>query len=144
VVERGGSGPDENEPTKYQAWRAPAFPVDYSLGNTVTVTLRSAMKDFAPNSQGSMTIYLRDFDGISSYTTIGASSITSADWLDGSTSWRTVTATLGISDHVIAAGHTIELKIIVNSQSADHLWFAYDTAEHPSRLDFPAGVVVGG
>ncbi|MFQ5352472.1 MAG: hypothetical protein ACE5D3_05285, partial [Candidatus Binatia bacterium] len=136
VIARGGSGPGESDPGKYQAWRSPAFPFGAVIQSDVTVTLWTAMKDFSATKQGSLLIYLRDFNG-TSYTTISAALFTSADWLDGSSAWQTLSRTFPIAGRTLAAGHQLELKIIVTEQSDDDLWFAYDTTAYPARIEIP-------
>ena len=134
VIKKGGAGADETDSAKHQAWRTSVLSEAYTLPNAVTTTLSTAMKNHNPNKQGSMTLYLRDFNG-SGYTTIAAASLTKADWQGGSANWTTVSATLTTAGYTLAPGHQLELKIIVNSQSDDDLWFAYDTTTYQSRIE---------
>lgn len=106
------------------------------MPDTVTVTLWTAMKDFEPGKQGSVVIYLRDFSGIS-YETIATVFVTRQDWLNGASTWQPLSVTMTVAGRALAAGHHLELKIVVSEQSEDDLWFAYDTATYTSRIDIP-------
>jgi len=134
VIKKGGAGAGETDPDSYQAWRTPVLSEAYTLPNTMTATLWTAMKNFNPNKQGSMTLYLRDFNG-GSYTTIAAIEVPKADWPGSSANWIEISANLTTASYTLAPGHLLEFKIIVNSQSDDSLWFAYDTTNYPSLLD---------
>ena len=136
VIVRGGSGPGESDPSKYQAWRSASFPFGAVIQSHVTVTLWTAMKDFRSDRLGSMMMSLRDFDG-TGYTTIAALLVNRSDWLEGSATWQLFSKTFPIAGLTLAAGHQLELKITVTDQSDDDLWFAYDTTAYPARIEIP-------
>ena len=133
VIQKGASGPSETNPTKYQAWRGPVLASDLAIQGTVVVQLWSAMKDFQQGKGGTVTVYLREFDG-SSYTEIAEASMSDPDWQGGSSSWVLKTFKLSVSSYTVPPGHMLELKVIVESSSNDDLWFAYDTAAYRSRV----------
>jgi hypothetical protein len=60
LIAKGGSGPDESDPTKYQAWLTPAFPEGAVIQGDATVRLWSALKDFNTGLSGVVTVYLRE------------------------------------------------------------------------------------
>ena len=136
VIARGGSGPDESDPSKYQAWRSAVFPFGAVIPSDMTVRLWTAMKDFSPDKLGSMEIHLRDFDG-TGYTPIATLLVNRTDWQAGSSTWRPFSNTFPTAGRTLAAGHQLELKIIVRSESGDDLWFAYDTTAYPARIEIP-------
>jgi hypothetical protein len=41
---------------------------------------------------------------------------------------------MSIAPYTVPAGHELELKVIVASNSGDDMWFAYDTASYRSRI----------
>lgn len=116
-----------------QAWRGPVLASDVTLKGNVTVNLWSAMKDLQQGKKGQVTAYLRDFDG-SAYTEIANVPFNDPTWQDGSSTWALKSFVIGVGSHVLRAGHRLELKVVVDSVSADDLWFAYDTAAYPSRI----------
>ena len=137
LIAKGGGGADEADPTKYQAWRTPALPADLIVQGDLTLKLWSGMKDFEGNNRGAITVYLRDFDG-SGYVEVGSSTLTDAPWQGGSPSWMLKTLTFSAGPYLVAAGHSLELKIIVQDSSDDDMWFAYDTSPSKSRGVVPS------
>jgi hypothetical protein len=136
VIAKGGSGAGEHDPTKYQAWRTPAFGASLVIQGSVTVKLWSAMKDFDGTEGGAVTVYLRDFDG-SHYVELGSDTLTDSTWQDGTPSWVLKTFQFSVGPHTVAPGHSLEVKVIVENSSDDDMWFAYDTAARKSRIDVP-------
>ena len=133
LIAKGGLGAGETDPIKYQAWRSPVLASDLTIQGNVVVHLWSAIKDFQQGKQGTATVYLRDFDG-SSYTEIAKRKLNDPNWQRGSSTWVLKAFVIGVGSHTLPAGHSLELKVIVEPTSADDLWFAYDTAAYPSRV----------
>jgi hypothetical protein len=133
VIAKGGSGPNESDPTKYQAWRTPAFSVATVVQGTVSVKLWSGTKDFDPAKGGVVSVYLRDCDG-SSCVELGGGTLIDWTWQQGSPSWALKTVTMSVGTHTVAPGRSLELKVIVGGSSTDDMWFAYDTNDLKSRL----------
>lgn len=136
LIAKGGSGADEDDPTKYQAWRTPLFGASLVIQGNVTVKLWSAMKDFDEAKGGAVTVYLRDFDG-SDYVELGSDTLADSTWQGGTPSWVLNTFQFSIGPHTVAPGHSLELKVIVEASSDDDMWFAYDTGARKSRIDVP-------
>jgi hypothetical protein len=134
VIVKGGSGPNENDPTKYQAWRTPVLGAPLVIQGNVTVSLWSATKNFETGKRGAISVYLRDFDG-SNYAELGGTTFTDATWQNGNPSWVLKTFQVSIGSHTLAPGHSLELKVIVEASSDDDMWFAYDTANRKSRVN---------
>jgi len=133
LIAKGGSGPDESDPTKYQAWQTPVFAGAVVIEGDAMVKLWSATKDFDPALGGAVTVYLRDFDGWS-YVELGSGTLDDAPWQHGAPSWGLKTLTFPIGSYTVAAGHSLELKVIVEGWSAADMWFAYDTGPYRSRV----------
>jgi len=136
VIAKGGSGPGENDPTRYQAWRIPAVSTPLVVEGSVTVSLWTATEDFDDTKRGAISVYLRAFDG-SDYVELGGATYSDATWQGGSPSWVLKTFQVSISSHTLAPGHSLELKVIVENSSDDDMWFAYDTADRKSRVNLP-------
>jgi len=136
LIAKGGSGPDEDDPTKCQAWRTPPFGESVVIEGDADVHLWSAMKDFDATKGGAIAVYLRDFDG-SNYVELGDATFTDATWQGGNSSWVLKTFKLSISSHTLAPGHSLELKLIVENSSDDDMWFAYDAGNYKSRVNMP-------
>lgn len=132
VIAKGGSGPDEGDPTKYQTWRAPPFSEAVVIQGDAKVHLWSAMKDFDNTKGGAVTVYLLDFDGWS-HVELGSDTVIDTPWQGGS-SWVQKTFSIPLGTHTLAPGHSLELKVIVDSSSGDDIWFAYDTGPYRSRV----------
>jgi len=137
LIAKGGSGADEADPTKYQAWQTPAFAADLIVQGDMTLKIWSATKDFDVGKRGAITVYLRDFDG-SGYVEVGSSSLVDAGWQGGSPSWVLKTLTFSVGPYTVASGHSLELKIVVQDSADDDMWFAYDTSPNRSRVVIPS------
>jgi len=97
------------------------------------VEIWSAMKDFQQGKRGTATVYLRDFDG-AGYGAIAQQTLTYIDWQGGASYWTLKTFALGVGSYKLAAGHSVELMLVVEADSDDDMWFAYDTTWAPSRI----------
>jgi hypothetical protein len=133
LIAKGGSGPYESDPTKYQAWRTPPLGASAVIQGDVNVHLWSATKDFDDTKRGAISVYLRDFDG-ANYVELGGATFSDATWQGGSPSWVLNTLQFSISSHTLAPGHSLELKLIVENSSDDAMWFAYDAGNYKSRV----------
>jgi len=69
LIAAGGSGPTETNTTLQQSWRTAAFAADQVIDGNVTVVLASASQNFGQGVAGSITVYLRHYDG-ATYTEI--------------------------------------------------------------------------
>jgi hypothetical protein len=133
VIQKGGTGPGEANPDKMQVWRTQPFASDVTFKNSIQIKIWSAMKDFAPNKRGTVSVYLHDFDG-STYTLIGTAGLDVGNWQGGNASWVLRQFTISNSAYTLRAGHSLDFRIIVKSPSADDMWFAYDTTGCPAQI----------
>jgi hypothetical protein len=136
LIVRGGSGATETDTTKYQVWRTSALTSGRTIKGTVRVLLWSGMKDFGPSTSGTVTVYLRDFDG-DSYVEVAQGSLPTQAWQGGSPTWVVRAITMSGVDYTIPPGDYLELKLIVGAAATDDMWFAYDTTSYNSRLELP-------
>ena len=133
VLARGGSGANESNPTKFQAWRTTALPTSVRFEGKVTVDLWTAMKGFQAGKRGFVSVYLRDFDGSTS-SDLAQATLDSLNWQGTALSWTQKTFVLNVASYTVPTGHRLELKVIVGGTSDDDMWFAYDTISQPSRV----------
>ena len=133
LIAKGSSGVYEINPSKYQAWRTPEFAEAMFISGEASLKLWSAMKNFQEDNGGAVTVYLRDFDGWG-YVELGSGTLTSAPWQAGSPSWVLNTITFSAGPYLVAAGHKLELKVIVEGSPDDDMWFAYDSNSEKSSI----------
>lgn len=135
LVIRGASGPDEADTAKYQNWRTGALSQDLTISGDVVLTFWSGTQNFAQNKRGSVSAYLRDFDG-STLTVIAYNTLTVNNWQGGSSTWVQYTLTLPGVSYTVPAGHQLDLRLYVPGPPSSQvdMWFAYDTVAYPSRL----------
>ena len=137
LIAKGGIGATETDTTKMQVWRSRPLAASLKLNGAVRLDVWSAMKVFEKSKKGSVTFYVRHFDG-SSYTEVGSGTLTQGDWQQGgSATWVKKTITTGALNYTIPAGHYLEIKLIVNDGADADMWFAYDTSPYASRLTLP-------
>jgi hypothetical protein len=128
LIAKGGSGPNEADPTKHQHWQWPV-PAAVVIEGDASVKLWSAMKGLDETKAGAVTVYLRDCAG-SDCVLLGSDTQSASKWQG----WVLETFTVPVGAYALAAGHSLELVVIVEASSGDDMWFAYDTNNHKSRL----------
>lgn len=137
VLLQGGSGATESDLTQYQNWRTSALTEPHVISGPVSINMWSAVKDFNTSLTGELEFFLRDYDG-SSYTEIDSGTVTAGPWDPGATgTWVNRLLEIPSVDYTLAAGHQLELKVIVGAGSADDMWLAYDTNALASVLRLP-------
>jgi len=133
TIIKGGSGPNEGDPAKHQHWQTPPLPAAVTIQGQATVKLWSATKDFDVTKGGRISVYLRDCVG-SDCVGLSGGTVSDPNWQRGSASWVLKTLTFTTGTHAVAAGHSLELVVIVEGSSDDDMWFAYDTNSCKSRV----------
>ena len=141
LIVKGGSGPDESDPTKYQAWRTPAFDGAVVIEGDAKVHLWNGMKDFGAGLRGVVTVYLRDCDGWDCVE-LGSDTLTDENWQDGSNFWLLKTLSVPVGTYTLAPGRSLELVVVVDASSDDDMWFAYDMSPYRSRVAMSASAAV--
>lgn len=134
VIQKGGSGLNETDPTKFQLWQFadPPVPID----GEVTLRIWTAMKDLNTGIGGSFTVYLSDcLASGNDCVPIATRTVARSDWDTADTgSWIEEVIEFGSMAHLFGPGRRLFMKVIVNNASADDMWFAYDAVPYPSRL----------
>jgi len=128
VIAKGGIGPYEGDPTKYQAWRGPELSGAVVTDGDAMVHLWSAMKDFNSSKVGVVTVYVQDCYAWSCVE-LGSDTVTK-----GGSSWMLLTFSVPIGTYTLAPGHSLGLVVVVDASSDDDMWFAYDTNPYKSRV----------
>ncbi len=136
VLSNGGIGPGEADLTKTQVWRTAALTDDVSLVGTVTITLWAAIKNYDDAKAGEVAAYLRDYNG-STYTEIGNGTVFKANWQGGSGTFLQETITIPGLNYTIPAGNMLVVEMIATVNSAESMWFAYDTSAYPTKVTGP-------
>jgi hypothetical protein len=110
-----------------------------TINGKVKVTFYSAIKDFGQGKQGSVTVFLREFNPTNStYTTLCQGTMTQSNWQGGSSTWVAKTLDIDCVNKTLAAGRRLEVKFIVGGNSGDDMWFAYDTkTSYETRTELP-------
>lgn len=132
VLERSPSGVDETDSRKYQRWLSST--AGATLAGALELRLWSAMKDFSTSKAGAWVAYLRDCDSKGASCKAISSATLS---VKGSSDWAQQTLSFGTIDYTVAAGRTLELKLMLGSAAEDSMWIAYDTTVYPSVLAAP-------
>ncbi len=134
-VNKGGSGASESDLTKYENWQTGALSEDLIIDGVTNLQFWSAMKDFQSGNRGIVQVFLRDYNG-SSYTEITNATLDVSDWQGGSSTWVQKTLAFSFVDYyIVPAGNQLEIKIIVDPDAANNMWFAYDTTAYDSQLE---------
>jgi hypothetical protein len=140
LVQKGGSGANESDGTKYQRWLGPTGGT--VLSGPLTLKIWSAMKDFNTSKRGSVTAFLRECDSAgNNCSLIDSATLTLTPWSGGASTWVERTIDFGTVNHTVQSNgnRRLELKIIVDNNSDDDMWFAYATTGYPSVLGGSCG-----
>jgi len=134
---RSTKGIAETDTTRMQIWRTETLGTGLTFSGFGQVVLWSASEGFAQGVAGSVTVAIRDvWSG--GATTVTSTTVSRANWQGGATGFVSDTFVLPSFTHTFAAGHAIELKVVVNNTgSGDDMWLAYGTAAYPAKVIGP-------
>jgi hypothetical protein len=125
----------DTNPTHYVNWRSPVLASATTWSTSQTITLWTASKGFTKNKNEDLFIYLRDYNpATGTYREIGQKEVSQNNWQQGSTTWIKTTAS-GFGTTTVAAGHQVEVRLMLDITSKAPLWIAYDTTAYPSSLE---------
>jgi len=141
LVRKGGSATNLNR-ALYLNWRAVVPAGGLTLSGDAELRFFAGMKDFTTRAEqrskrGCVAMFLREIALSGVATNLGSGFVDRSSWHNGSSDWVQEGITFANLDRTIAAGNTLEVKIIVDSASDDDMWFAYDTEGFPARLIVP-------
>ena len=112
------------------------FGLAIEIDGDVNFNFWSGIKDFGQSKRGVVIAYLRDFNG-ADYTEIASATLDSADWQGGIEDWVETLMTFSDVSYTLSAGHYLELKVLVDVNSDDDMWFAYDTTDYKTYIELP-------
>ncbi len=143
-LKKGANGLFDGDRNKIQRWRYTA-PADTPIASA-QIVFHSAVKAFAQGKGGTVTWHLRHCNASGSdCVELARQDVTASDWQAGSTTFVERTTGFGTISAVVPAGRVLEV-VTYSMTFDDDLWFAYDTAAQPSRLELTtptAGVCPG-
>ncbi len=133
LVEKGGTGMGETEPSKYQQWVA--APGTVLFDGPVAVVFWAAMKEFSTPKRGIVEAYLMDCDPAGSDCVQIAYGLRDIlDWSGGYGSWSRHAIDFGPVNYTVAEGRSLGVRFVVGDDSDDDIMFAYDTAFFQSGI----------
>ena len=133
VIQKSSQSGGVTPQNKIQIWQTPPLGQPVSLPGGVQVELWSAMKGFDLTKTGSVTVTLNDIDG-GTTTVIGSATLTQSNWQGGVFNWVQKDFLMTFPSYTVPAGHSLGLAVVVNADSDDDMWFAYDHLTFSSRL----------
>lgn len=127
-----------DEPTSFQVWRTGPLAGPLSIKGDVFIELWSAIRQFQLDQSGAVTAYLRDYDGVGSYTEIANGSVFAEDWQESSDTFLKRTIMMPDVSYTVPTGHALEFRLVVDTiKASKDMWFAYDTTAYPSVIMLP-------
>ena len=138
-LNKTGLGLGETDATKFQLWRDPSTSTVVLEGDVV-IEVWAAIKDYGTGKRGVLTVFLRDRDPSGpSYTEIGNATVFDTDWQEGATDFIMKTLLVPDVSHTVPSGNQLEARLLVDDNSEDSMWVAYDTAAYPSAIKIDLG-----
>jgi hypothetical protein len=135
LVNKGGAA-TETDLAKYQNWLSDALSTNLTINGQVKVKFWSAMKDFSLGKAGSVTVFLNEVNGATT-TTLCQGTLSQAAWQAGAATWVEKELTFNCANKTLLAGRQLEVKIVVDGNAGDDMWFAYDTVQYQTRVELP-------
>ncbi len=129
VLKKSDKGFAETNIEKYQQWGRDASGL--TVDGAVILRVWAAMKDFRADKTGQFTAYL--LDCTSSCSILGSTVVTrprGAGFSEAVVDFPSLSLKFD-------PGHSLAVRIIVDKQSEEDMWFAYHTSTYPSRLLVP-------
>ena len=160
TLQKTALGLSETATSTFQVWRTTAQTSTLTITGDVRIDVWAAMKDFQLGTRGVITAYLRDVEVSTSTATtteIVNGSVFANDWSGGTANFVLRTIMIPNVSYTIPADHLLEVRLMVEDQSADAMWIAYDTTAYDSVVkmttsagptsptdDFESGDFAGG
>jgi hypothetical protein len=142
LIERGGDI-DETDPTRYQMWLT--APVGHELDGVYGLLFWSAARDFGADRRGVVRAYLLDCEsGGTDCTPIAEARSDVLDWSGGYETWTRYSLDFGRVTYSVPDHHSLAVKLVVDPDSEEDMWVAYDAAAFPSHLTAraPSDIVI--
>ncbi len=126
TVKKGGDGPTESDPARYQEW-AYTFTEKTAL-SVANLTVWAGEEDLRGDKEVEFTAYVLECDGSCALLA------SSTKKLKEKAGWVEVTFGLGTPVRTYQPGMRLIVKIIVTDGSEDDMWFAYGTSAYDAHL----------
>lgn len=142
LIEKGGDV-NETDPSKYQMWLT--SPTGYELDGVYGLLFWSASKDFGADKRGVVRAFLLDCEsGGTDCSPIAEARSDVLDWSGGWESWTRYSLDFGPVTYSVPETRSLALKLVVDSDSDDDMWLAYDAEAFPSHLTgkAPSDIVI--
>jgi hypothetical protein len=135
---KSGTGPGDATLTRYANWRSASFASSRTISGTVVLRIWCGITGFPLAQQGSLVVYLRDFNPTTStYVEIANATLVDANWQAGSSTWVQKRINVAVASYTLAAGHRLEVKVETTAAASANMVIAYDMTGYPSSLSVP-------
>ena len=135
-LDKTNQGLLEPDTSKYQVWRSGVLASDLSITGTVLIDIFGAMENYVTALVGAVTVFLRDYDpGTGGHTEIIDGTVFARDWQDGAGDFVERMALVLGANYTVPAGHELEAWVVVDNESGQAMWLAYDTDNRPSVIN---------
>ena len=132
-------GLSESDATKFQEWRASSTST-MALEGDIIVEIWAAIKDYGDGKRGVLTVFLRDRNPSGpSFTEIGNATVYDADWQEGALDFIKTTLIIPGVNYTVPSGNQLVARLVVDNNSEDAMWIAYDTAAYKSVIKLALG-----
>lgn len=133
VLAKSESGLSESDPKKHQVWSS-SLSSPLKLEGPASLTVWAAVKDFETTKTGRVVAAMQECRPNGTSCATVASGSARADHESGGPRWIRSTIELGDVERTIGAGKVVAVKIVVDEDSDDDMWFAFGTADYASSL----------
>ena len=132
-------GLSESDATKFQEWRASSTST-IALEGDVVIEIWAAIKDYGDGKRGVLTVFLRDRNPSGpSFNEIGNATVYDADWQEGALDFIKTTLIIPGVNYTVPSGNQLVARLVVDNNSDDAMWIAYDTVAYKSVIKLALG-----
>jgi hypothetical protein len=135
TIYAGNALADETDPKKRQWWDKPTAAAAYQIAGEVDLVFWTAQDDFVNSDTGDVHAYLLDCalsDGTDCQE-VAFAELVATPWQAG-TGFARHDAAFGYVSHTVDPGRVFRAMLAVDDAHNGRMWFAFDTADHPSVL----------
>ena len=140
-MDKTNLGISETDTTKFQRWRTGALDSDLAISGDTLISLWAVAKDYNTGDIGIITLFLRDYDPdtdtyASGSDPVAQGTLFSTAWQAGITGDFVQRGVLVPEvSYTIIAGHQLEAFGVVENNSSQEMWLAYDTEKYASLVN---------
>ncbi len=137
VTLRPGGNWSTSSSTRYQEFFLVADGVHLSGSSSLTVW--SAVADFAPDSTGALEAYLLDCSSWGGSCSLLATGSVADDSWNAADEWSERTISFPSVDHTFDGDRMLKVRIVAGAAADVDMWIAYDSVSTPSSLTVDLG-----